>query len=44
MKAVGGKFTPNKEVDKIPWPAWDLFKVHTYTEQGYVCGVNAGGS
>jgi radical SAM superfamily enzyme YgiQ (UPF0313 family) len=32
----------NAKVDEIPWPAWDLFKVETYTEQGYVCGVNAG--
>ncbi|MEE2887674.1 MAG: radical SAM protein [Planctomycetota bacterium] len=32
----------NKNIDDIPWPAWDLFKVYTYTEQGYVCGVNAG--
>ncbi|MCB9888089.1 MAG: B12-binding domain-containing radical SAM protein, partial [Planctomycetes bacterium] len=29
-------------LDDIPWPAWDLFKVHTYTEQGYINGVNAG--
>lgn len=32
----------NKAVDELPWPAWDLFKVHTYTEQGYINGVNAG--
>ena len=30
------------ELDSIPWPAWDLFEVETYTEQGYICGVDAG--
>ena len=32
----------NKDVDNIPWPAWDLFDVEVYNEQGFINGLNAG--
>jgi len=31
-----------RDVDAIPWPAWDLFDPRAYYEHGYVMGVNAG--
>ena len=31
-----------RDLDKIPWPAWDLFDIQTYTQHGFICGVDAG--
>lgn len=44
----GGAYvqTPRRErirdVDAIPWPAWDLFDPKAYYAHGHVMGVNAG--
>ncbi|MHC4812875.1 MAG: B12-binding domain-containing radical SAM protein [Planctomycetota bacterium] len=34
--------TRTRDLDKIPWPAWDLFDIQTYTKHGFICGVDAG--
>jgi len=31
-----------RDVDELPWPAWDLVDVAAYNEHGLVNGVNAG--
>jgi len=33
-----------REIDRIPWPAWDLFPVEQYLEAGIRSGVNRGRS
>lgn len=44
----GGAFveTPRRarirDLDALPWPAWDLFDVRAYYEQGHVLGVDTG--
>ena len=32
----------NKDVDSIPWPAWDLIDIEVYNDQGFICGLNMG--
>ncbi len=32
----------NKDVDTIPWPAWDLFDIDVYNDHNYVNGVKQG--
>ena len=31
-----------KEVDEIPWPAWDLIDIDCYNQQGFINGLNLG--
>jgi radical SAM superfamily enzyme YgiQ (UPF0313 family) len=31
-----------KDVDELPWPAWDLIDVKTYNDYGFVTGLRAG--
>ena len=31
-----------RDVDQIPWPAWDLFDIDTYNEHDYVNGIKTG--
>ncbi len=31
-----------REVDDLPWPAWDLIDVKTYNDFGFVTGLHAG--
>ncbi len=34
--------TRRRELDEIPWPAWDLFDVKAYDEHDLVAGLHAG--
>jgi len=31
-----------KDIDELPWPAWDLIDVKTYNDYGFVTGLHAG--
>ncbi len=31
-----------KDVDNIAWPSWDLFDIDTYTEHGFINGLDQG--
>jgi radical SAM superfamily enzyme YgiQ (UPF0313 family) len=33
-----------REIDDIPWPAWDLFPIRNYLDRGFGFGVNLGRS
>ena len=33
-----------RDIDQIPWPAWDLMPIENYLERGYGFGVNRGRS
>lgn len=33
-----------RDIDRFPWPAWELFPIHNYIEQGAMPGVNIGRS
>ena len=31
-----------KDIDRLPWPAWDLIDVDVYNQQGFINGLNQG--
>jgi radical SAM superfamily enzyme YgiQ (UPF0313 family) len=49
-KGAGGNAVINprrgrrRDIDQIPWPAWDLMPIENYLERGYGFGVNRGRS
>jgi len=42
--AVNPRRARRRDIDAIPWPAWDLMPIENYLERGYGFGVNRGRS
>ena len=42
--AVNGRRPRRRDIDGIPWPAWDLLPIENYLERGFGFGVNRGRS
>ncbi len=47
-RLADGEVTENKrrdrikDIDQIPWPAWEMFKVQSYDENNFVTGIHYG--